>query len=190
MRLHARLLLRDALPLPQPCDGEQERTSTSAAARLMQAIIIAETHAAPRLERVFEAVVVRTADALHLPLPDLSIGPAQLRPATVLKAFDGRLQASAAIGTEAPTAPQLLDHCESFRAGIGVIAWIARENGIALVDPNANEIRTIAHHYNGGSKALEASDIERALAVQLYGSLVYHIYQELTFRTLQEKPAG
>jgi len=186
MALYARLLLRDAEPPPScTCAADGSRAERNAT-RLMQAIIIAERHATPTLERAVETAVVWTAAALGLKPPDLSIGPGQIKPSTALAAL-GDTQETDEL--PASLAERLLDACGNLNTGARVILWIAATTGISLEEPGAREIQTIALYYNGGDDALDASQADRALALQLYGELVYQIYQELTFRTLQNARA-
>ena len=186
MRDYARLVLRNANPTPPPCTSSTHNDN-SALQTLMRSITLVERHATSTMERIVESSFVYAAQYLNRWTPDFSLGPAQIRPSTARKALRNKNTEAVVSSTQdSDLAIQLLDPCDNFRIGIAVLSWIAETRGINAATLRRADIDIIARNYNA-SASDEGQGLKGRLAIKLYQELVYHIYEELLFQSLNPR---
>ena len=163
----ARRLLAGAKPAPH-C-GADHATDLD---RLMSAIVIVEDFAHSRAWKLAEATLVGALSLAGAPIPDLTLGDGEIRPSTARRAGAG----------EGPALPlRLLDPCANRQIGVAVLAWIAREHGLADRPLDHAAIVAIAAAYNGQGAPHEPAQL---IANATYDEVVYDLYYGLAFRDL------
>ena len=148
---------------------------------LADAFIAVESLAASLPERTFEALLVDAARFAGVRLPDISIGPGQVRISTAMAAARRvALQQRELQGlTEQEVAELLLSRCGSRRLVALVLEMKMDKHAVPAVPLDRKSIGALASSYNGQETT---SDDEAAMANLLYRELVYHVFQDLRFR--------
>jgi hypothetical protein len=184
MRALARLVSQRHGSSTVTCSASNDYASGSSKT-LMRSITLVETHLSSTAERLSEFAAVYLMSWLGLTVPDWSVGPAQIKPSTAIKAQDAADQVLETGGQKLThMALRLLEPCQNYQAGLLVLSSISKRNNITSHELTKSDILTITHAYNTGNGAVE---LEGRVAVHLYQNLVYHTYQELRSLTLPNR---
>ena len=161
----AKRLLETFPPDGAACAAE---TVSRDGAALLTALEAVEGFATSPAERTAEAAVVLSAGFLRFEPPDLSYGPLQIRPSSVLLATNA-----------SPPITTLLDRCAARATARQVIERkLDRSLGFGA-SLTRSEVLAIAALHNGQRHA--ERDAEQKLANRVYREIVYHLFQELRF---------
>jgi hypothetical protein len=149
---------------------------------LLEALTSVEALGRGRLQRGIEAFLVRTALRIGLPLPDFSVGPAQIRISTAMAAAQwaasGR-RAPRSLANRNSIALDLLSPCGAREWGRLVLAMFASQTKTLIAPLDRAGILRLAALFNGQETV---PDDEAAIAHYLYRELVYQVYQVFRFR--------
>ncbi len=144
-------------------------------AAMFTALEAVEGFAASPVERAVEMAIAFAARILRFEAPDLSYGPLQIRPSTVLKATN-----------LSPPVTALLDRCAARATARQVIERklnLSLGAGVSLARP---EVLAIAAFHNGQRHA--ERDAGHKLANRVYREIVYHLFQQLRFSIAAGRP--
>jgi len=147
--------------------------------RLARSLFTVESIAASWSERSFETTLTKAALALDMPVPDMSIGPGQIKPSTLKKALpDIARKAEWAGEPFSGLAGHLLEDCTA----LPIAAAIIQHHFKALPDEDGllgrKEVMRIAELWNGQEKTLMPAGL---VANARYKRLVYLIVLNLRF---------
>ena len=108
--------------------------------RAASALVAIEAHTTPALERLAENTVLPVMARLGLPLPDWSVGLAQIRPSTGVGLGEADRTEDLALSIAA-------DDCLSVRLAVGIVRRLAREWNEDACDSDC--MIYVARAYNG-----------------------------------------
>ncbi len=163
--LAAKRLLETFPPDGAVCAAENISRDSAA---LLSALEAVEGFATSPVERTAETVIATATRFLRFEPPDLSYGPLQIRPSSVLRATNA-----------SPRIATLLDRCAARATARQVIE---REFDLSLgsgASLTRSEVFAIAALHNGQRHAERS--VEHKLANHVYREIVYHLFQELRF---------
>jgi hypothetical protein len=154
---------------------------------LVESITIVERFSTPTLERLAESAAIRAAVLIGLPVPDLSIGDAQIRVSAALKSLQEISPPRPSHLDRNGLALRLLDPCENRRLAASVLIWIAKRSGLGTDALDRTDILGIAAAYNGQAPPHRVADL---VAKQTYTRLVYHLHHAVRFALLRKNLAS
>jgi len=171
----------ESAPLPDcPASGSLE-TQTAA-----QALFTIEKVATSRTEHAVEWTLAWLSGILGVPAPDLSYGPGQIRPSTLLEiaATKDLPQAQRDMLRNAALQPlQLFDECRA----LSLAELMIRHQHAAPASEDAlmprSQLTRIARNWNGQK---EAGNADAFIAGLRYQRLVYEVFQRLRFERLRK----
>lgn len=148
---------------------------------LSDAFIAVESLGAGWVERIVEAWLVRAGRLTGLALPDISIGPGQVRISTAVAAAQWAAAHHRDLLrlSKQEVMERLLSVCGSRRLVVRVLEMLIDKGGLGDGSLDRQSIARLARLYNG-QETIDGN--EAAIANHLYRELVYHVYQSLRFR--------
>lgn len=180
--LAAELMLETATPPDCPASTNPESRAAA------QALFTIETTATSSTEYALEWTIAKLSGAWGLGAPDLSYGPGQIRPSTLLKISampELRPSDRNTLRQSAHQPLRLFDDCHA----LSLAELMIRSRFAAAVSTGSLMPRGLLEQIARGWNGQRSADNADALIAGLrYQRLVYEVFQRLRFKRLRKEP--